>query len=291
MESDRPTGSDRRGPSPLAREEYVEQAYLFRTLADRLQQNVPIQELLTATRDELLSSTRLPLAVDVLAGELRHRGVFAPAMAKLPHYFSPFQTYLIEEAESERGRFDFRVALKILEREATYRSEGCGRQGLFLFQFEALCRNRLSYDRGLGAMAGDPTYDASWQEWILKVRYQVGIVDFADLIYLRSEHYQRQHPVDDDSNRSATSGVALFGEKEGKIALANRRKDPLFLFSSLQRHLGYPEVPRPKPPDESQTMLPNLRHRMERVESRLRLLEEEQRGGIDLARFYRPPGE
>ena len=37
----------------------------------------------------------------------------------------------------------------------------------------------------------------------------------------------------------------LFGEKEGRIAMANRRKDPLYLFSALQRHLGYPSVPRP----------------------------------------------
>ena len=32
----------------------------------------------------------------------------------------------------------------------------------------------------------------------------------------------------------------LFGEKEGKIAWANRKKDPLYLFAALQRHLGYP---------------------------------------------------
>ena len=33
----------------------------------------------------------------------------------------------------------------------------------------------------------------------------------------------------------------LFAEKEGKIAKANRGRDPL-LFAALQRQLGYPEV-------------------------------------------------
>ena len=44
----------------------------------------------------------------------------------------------------------------------------------------------------------------------------------------------------------------LFGEKEGKIARANRGRDPLYLFSALQRQLGYPEVPRPRRPDEAE---------------------------------------
>jgi hypothetical protein len=84
----------------------------------------------------------------------------------------------------------------------------------------------------------------------------------------------------------------LFGEREGRIALANRRKDPLFLFSSLHRQLGYPEVPRQKPADRQQDLLPQLARRLEQLEARLKLLEEEQRGGLDLTRFYeRPPTE
>jgi hypothetical protein len=85
--------------------------------------------------------------------------------------------------------------------------------------------------------------------------------------------------------------LVLFGEREGRIALANRRKDPLFLFSSLQRQLGYPAVPRPKPADKEQALLPQLARRLEQLEMRLKILEEEQRGGIDLSQFYeRPPG-
>ena len=79
----------------------------------------------------------------------------------------------------------------------------------------------------------------------------------------------------------------LFGEKEGKIAWANRKKDPLYLFAALQRHLGYPAVPRPKKLDETQSALPLILNRLERLETRLKLLEEEQKkGGIDLAKFY-----
>lgn len=269
----------------LEREEYVEQAYFFQILRERQRQNLSTQDLLAVVRDELLSTTRLPMAVDFLRTELRHSGVFATAMAKLAHYFTPFQTFVIAEAERERGRFDFAMALEILEREARYRAEQATRQGIFLYQFECLCRNRLGYDKGLDAMAQDPIFDDSWREWISTVRRQVGLVDLADLIYVRSVHYvnQRQQQGLDPSGPEKP---VLFGEKEGKIALANRRRDPLLLFAALERHLRYPTVPRPQPPDESRLILPTLLRRVERLETRLKLLEEEQRGGIDLSRFF-----
>jgi hypothetical protein len=271
----------------LPREEYVEQAYLFRVLAERIPQNMPLQELLRQTRDELLATTRLPLAVDFLRSELEHTGAISGGMARLAHYFTPFQTYLVQEAENERGRFDMRVALEILRAEATYRSEGLSLQGLFLFQFETLCRNRLRYDPGLNAISQDPSFDAAWREWILTVRRQVGLIDFADLVYVRSEHYQLRR------SRQAGEPLApekpvLFGEKEGKIAFANRGKDPLYLFAALQRHLNYPVVPRLKPFDETPLLLPQLMRRMERLEIRLKLLEEEGREGIDITKFFDP---
>ncbi|HID75392.1 MAG TPA: hypothetical protein EYP56_05275 [Planctomycetaceae bacterium] len=263
----------------LERDEYIEQAYLFRTLRERMQQNMSTQELLVAVRQEILSTTKLPMAVDFMASELKLTGGFASAMAQLSHYFAPFQTYLVREAEKEEGRFDFRIALEILQREAEYRASGCSRQGLFLYQFEAICRNRLSYDYGLAAVAADPMYDEDWREWILTVRRQVGIVDFADMIYVRSEHYRKV--------RGKAEKPILFGEKEGKIALANRRKDPLYLFSALSRHLGYPSVPRPKRGRSPEQLFPLLVRRVERLETRVKLLEEELRGGINLARFYK----
>ena len=98
------------------------------------------------------------------------------------------------------------------------------------------------------------------------------------MIYVRSELYRK--------TRKKAEKPILFGEKEGRIALANRRKDPLYLFSALQRHLGYPAVPQPKPEDSQRYLLPALQRRIERLETRMGLLEEEHRGGINLSRFY-----
>jgi hypothetical protein len=263
----------------LPREEYVEQAYFFRVLRERMQQAHSTQDLLTAISQEVLATTRLPYAIEFMTVELKHTGGFSSAMARLPHYFTPFQTYVVAEAESETGRFDFRVALDILQREAEYRSKEPTPAGMFVYQFETLCRNRLGYDRGLEAIAGDPIYDDGWREWVLTLRRQIGLIDFADMLYVRSELY-RQH-------RGDPGKPILFGEKEGRIALANRQKDPLYLFSALERHLGYPKVPRPRPEDQQRYLLPRLERRVERLESRIRLLEEELRGGINLSRYYR----
>jgi len=265
----------------LDREEYVEQAYFFRTLRERMQMDMSTQDLLVAIRQEILATTKLPMALEFMVQELRHTGGFATAMAHIPHYFTPFQTFVVAEAETEGGRFDFRIATEILERDAEYRAGSPSAQGVFLYQFETLCRNRLGYDRGLAAMAGDPIYDDNWREWILTVRRQVGIIDFADMIYVRSQHYLRHH--------DAAERPILFGEKEGQIALANRRKDPLFLFSALQRHLGYPAVPRPARPHSADDVLPQLQRKFKQLEMRLQLVEEEMRGGINLSRFYGPP--
>jgi hypothetical protein len=262
----------------LDREEYVEQAYFFQTLRERMQQDMSTQDLLDAVRQEILATTMLPFALDFMAGELRLTGGFATAMARLPHYFTPFQTYVVSEAEKAEGRFDFRIALEILQREVEYRARGPSPQGIFLYQFETICRNRLGYDRGLEAIAGDPIFDENWREWILTVRRQVGLIGFADMIYVRSELYRK--------TRGKVEKPLLFAEKEGRIALANRRKDPLYLFSAFQRHLGYPSVPRPRAEDTQRYLLPALQRHVERLDTRIKLLEEEVRGGINLARFY-----
>ncbi|MCA9119627.1 MAG: hypothetical protein H6822_13555 [Planctomycetaceae bacterium] len=269
----------------LEREEYVEQAYFFRTLGERLPKNMPLQELLRQTREELLASTNLPHAIDFLRTELEHAGVFGTAMARLGHYFTPFQTYVIQEAENERGRFDMRIALEILHAEAEYRTKGVTPQGLFLFHFEVLSRNRLRYDKGLAAIAGDPMYDENWREWIRFVRHQIGFIDLADLLYMRSEYAAKRRTAQ-RREVPETEKPVLFGEKEGKIAFSNRGKEPLYLFAALQRHLGYPAVPRPKMKDDSVELLPLVLRRLERIEARLKIMEEEQRGGLDITKFY-----
>ena len=276
----------------LDREEYIEQAHLFVALAERNAMGASTQDLLSSVREEVLSTTKLPMAIDFLAAELKHAGLFNTAMAKLPHYFTPFQTYVVAEAERDTGKFDFLLALRILASDARYRAAGATPQGIFLYEFESLARNRLGYDRGLEAIAGDNVFDSAWREWITLVRRQVGLVDFADLIYVRSAHYARRQAATSgaaggESDASAERPV-LFGEGEGRIALANRGKDPFFLFNALHRHLAYPEVPRPPKVEESSLVVPQLMRRIERLEARLKLAEEELKGGIDLSQFYGP---
>ncbi len=274
----------------LEREEYIEQAYLFRALGERMQRQMATQELLSLIKEEILVTTKLPMAIDFMAAELKQMGVLHTAMARLKHYFTPFQAYVVGESENDRGRFDLGVALKILEREANYRAAGATPEGIFLYEFECLCRNRLGYERGLDATAGDPIFDAGWKDWIQIVRRQVGIVDLSDMIYVRSQQFAkdrlRQNP---DAGPLPIDKPLLFGEKEGRIAWANRKKDPLLLFAALQRHLGYPPPPRTEAIDRTPEIIPALIRRVERLESRTKLLEEEQKGGIDLSKFYTPP--
>ena len=278
--------------SVLPKEEYIEQAYLFKALQGRLSQNQPIQDMLAQLREEVLSTTKLPMAIDFLLAEVRHVGTMSTAMKKLAHYFTQFQIFIINEAEDEHGRFDMRVAFLILEAEATFRAKhGTDNDrpnpvAMFLFQMETLCRNRLSYDYGLQAMAMDPVYDGDWQKWILEVRHKLGMVELADLIYVHSAYYHVKNAANVDSE--SDDQIILFGEKEGRIALANRKKEPHFMFASLQRQLDYPAVPRPEARDPAIDLLPKLVKQVERMTVRIKLLEDEQRqGGIDLNQFMR----
>ena len=77
----------------------------------------------------------------------------------------------------------------------------------------------------------------------------------------------------------------LFGEKEGKIARASRGRDPLYLFAALQRQLGYPEVPKPKPRDDETTKVEMMGQKLRELETRLKLVEGEVRGNVDLSQF------
>lgn len=270
----------------LDREEYIEQSHFYRLLAERMKDNLPVQEILLQAKAEVLATTKLPLAIDFLLAELKHTGVIASAMARLAHYFTAFQTYVIAEAESDTGRFDFRVGLEILRREAEYRSAGGSPQGIFFYEFECLARNRLSYDRGLKAIAADPSFDDAWREWILTVRRQIGLVDLCDMVYVRSEYCRTLEARRTGDRDTPPVRPILFGEKEGRIALANRQRDPLFMFAAMQRQLGYPQVPRPQREEEEHRLLYQLMRKVEQLETRIKLQEEEQKGGIDITRFY-----
>ncbi len=272
----------------LDREEYIEQAYLFRSFGERIVAGIAAQEALAAIGQEVLATSKLPLAIGYLVSELRLVGTLSTALARLPHYFTAFQTFVVAAAEDEGGRFDIRTGLAMLEREATYRAEGASPQGLFFYRFECLSRNRLDYGHGLTAVAADDIFDDEWKRWISTVARQVGLVDLADLVFVRSPEYWRLEKRDAlmaGRAESAPDRKILFGEKEGRIARANRGKDPLFFFAALQRQLGYPVIPRVKRAEPSQESTAMLARRLERLEMRVKLLEEEGRGGIDLSKF------
>jgi hypothetical protein len=271
----------------LDREEHIEQAYFFRTMRERVEEKTSTQEILDRVHEEILSTTRLPMAIQFLATELKHTGQLSSGFARLPHYFTPFQAFVIRQTEEDKVRFSLEIGLLILERAATYRAGTPTQPGLFVYQFEAISRNRLGYDLGLQCLRDDAFYDADWQAYIELVRRQVGVVDFADLVYLRSELYvveQRRKEPD-----YVPPLPPLFGEKEGKIARANRGRDPLYLFAALQRQLGYPEVPRARGKDDPLTQIQALRVRIKALETRLKLVEGEVRGRVDLSEFMAKP--
>jgi hypothetical protein len=80
----------------------------------------------------------------------------------------------------------------------------------------------------------------------------------------------------------------LFGEREGRIAKANHGKDPLYLFAALQRQLGYPAVPRPTS-DHAANQISILDRKLQQVEARLKIIEGELKGDLDLSQFYIKP--
>lgn len=274
----------------LEREEYIEQVYFFRALRERLASNLAAQEILERIHEELLTTTRLPFAVQFLATELKHSGLMASGFERLAHYFTSYQAFVIRQAEEEGLRFSMPAALLVLEREAQYRAGQATnpptRPGLFVYQFEAISRNRLGFDEGLMCMAADPFYDEPWRQYLDLVRRQVGVYDFADLVYVRSESFvEEQSKTDPDYQPRVPP---LFGEKEGRIARANRGKDPLYLFAALQRQLGYPEVPRPRARDDSTGRMDALQNKVRELEARIKLLEGEMRGQVDLSQFGKP---
>jgi hypothetical protein len=261
----------------LDRDEYIEQAFFFNAFRERVETDVPAQDALTVLRAEVLAATKLPMAIDFMLTEVRHSGLISPAMFQLKHYFTPFQAYVVHKSEEPGGKFDFRIALQILENEAKYRSESPTPQGLFFYEFETLCRNKLGYEDGLTAISRDTVFNEDWRNWILSLHDDLGVIDFAEMIFQRSEFcvHKSLNPT----------GPLLFFEREGRIAHATIGRDPVYLFSALSRHLNYPTVPRQQRAVEEENLIPQLKRRIELLENRLILLEEELRGGINLNRY------
>lgn len=275
----------------LHHEEYIEQAYLFRVYRERIEENVPAQEVLDGIGEEVLATTRLPMAIDFLRAELLQRGRISDGMSRLSHYFSPFQSFVMARAEEEESRFDLRVALQVLEKQAAYLSGEPTPQGLFIYQFESVARNRLGYGDSLKAIAADPMYDEDWRTWISRLGGLLGTHDFAELLYRRSEHRVAEHRRRTQNPEYEPSYAVLFGVQEGRIAKANIGRDPLYMFAALQRQLGYPEVPRPKPPRVKTHLDQALEQRFQQLEARIQVLEGEVKGTFDLSQYYKQPPE
>src|SRR5207302_9654959 len=66
----------------LDREEYIEQVYFFRHTRERLADNLATQDVLDRIHEEILSTTRLPMAIQFLATELRHAGLLSSGFAR-----------------------------------------------------------------------------------------------------------------------------------------------------------------------------------------------------------------
>ena len=274
----------------LDQEEYIEQAYFWETFLGRIQEGVPAQEVILQIQDEILATTKLPMALHFLVGEIRHKGRISDGMSQMSHYFTPFQAFIMSKAEDEKTRFDLLIALAILRSEAEFRaSDKLTPQGLFIFQFECIARNRLGYDFGMQAVANDPMFDEVWRDWILWLRNQLGSSEFSEFLYLRSDFAveEKRRALGDPDWQPPKP--MLFGVREGRIAKANRGKDPLYMFAALERQLGYPEIPRPVPKDEDKVFHPLVEQRFDLIEKRLSVMEQELKGGIDLEQFYKKP--
>ena len=277
----------------LDREEHIEQAYFWSTFHERLSDGVPAQEIITQVYEEILSTTKLPMALDFLVGEMRHKGLLSDGMKMMPHYFTPFQSFIMAKAEDETVKFDVLIGLQILQHEAEYRaSDAMNSSGLFLFQFECLSRNRLGYHDGIQSIADDPLFDSAWRDWILWMRQQLGAAEFCDFLYLRSEYAVEEKRRAIQNPDWQPDVPVLFGIREGRIAKANRGKDSLYMFAALQRQLSYPAVPKPEPKDEDKALHPIVEQRFQLLEKRLTLVEQElKEGSIDLTQFMPKPGD
>ena len=273
----------------LDHEEYIEQAYLFRVYRERIEENVSAQDVLTGIGEEILATTKLPMAIDFLRAELVQNGRVSDGMRRLSHYFTPFQTFVMAKAEEEDSRFDLRVALAILEKEAEYRAGEATPQGLFIYQFECVARNRVGYSESLKSIAADPMYDEDWRVWIERLPGLLGTHDFAELLYRRSAHRVAEHRRTSQNAAYEPSYAVLFGVQEGRIAKANIGRDPLYMFAALQRQLGYPKVPRPAPVKTGPQFDPAIELRFQQMEAKIQVLEGEIKGNLDLSEFYKAP--
>ena len=224
----------------LEREEYIEQAYFFQSFRERLVHGLPSQEILERVGEELLTTTKLPLAVSFLASEMKHSGLMAPAMVHIGHYFTAvpgprgrpggrWRTQPVLHGEQARLHPGTRQG-------PSSRPETSSLAGLFVFQFESLSRNRLgkSTPGASRRWRRTPHYNEDWRDYDPPLQTRLGDVDFADLIFVRSLPTSSLERRRRDPGLHAQVPHPLRRPRKGKIARCNRGRDPMYLFSALQ---------------------------------------------------------
>ena len=55
----------------LDREEYIEQAYFFHAFRERVMDGLPSQDVLARVGEEILTTTKLPMAISFLSTEMK----------------------------------------------------------------------------------------------------------------------------------------------------------------------------------------------------------------------------
>ena len=106
----------------LDREEYIEQAYFFQAFRERLIDGLPSQEILARIGEELLSTTKLPMAVSFLHRDQGHRPD-GPGHGPDQPLFHAVSGPRGQQAENDVSRFAMDQALLILEREAKFKAD------------------------------------------------------------------------------------------------------------------------------------------------------------------------
>ena len=138
------------------------------------------------------------------------------------------------------------------------------------------------------------------------------MVDIADVIYVHSEYYwQRQRTARADSTAARGPRECRRAATEERARHRRQRTTPSSSSASAKAASPWPiarrircscsprctgswatrRCPASKPADKEQALLPQLARRLEQLEMRLKIIEEEQRGGLDLTKFYEQPRE
>ena len=126
------------------------------------------------------------------------------------------------------SRFSMEQALLILEREAKYKSENPARRPVH-FPVRVSVAKPAGLHPGTGAaMSADPLYTEDWRDYILMLQTRLGDVDFAKPHPSYYAHFVKERRK--TNPEFEPKYPTLFGEREGKIARANRGRDPVICW-------------------------------------------------------------